>query len=143
MPSISRFMIRLALVYFLVGVTIGALLLVDKALVFWPDLWKLRQIHIAWSLEGWLLNLVFGTAYWILPRRAEEPERGRPTVTWIAVTLINVGILGQALYLQASVICRLCGCVLFVVQMWPRIYSFRQLLAKGGGVLFPRGEDAN
>jgi len=138
MPSLSVFMIRLSLAFFLCGVTLGALLLADKGLAMMPWLWPWRWAHIALSLNGWLLNLVFGTAYWILPRNVSGEERGRPSTTILAVVMLNTGIVLSILFPLPGMLIQLGGCGLFVYQLWSRIYSMRELLFKGGGGLFPK-----
>jgi hypothetical protein len=139
MPSLSVFLIRLSLTFFLAGVTLGALLLADKGLAAMPWLWPWRWAHIVMSLNGWLLNLVFGTAYWILPRNVTGDDRGRPSVTILAVVLLNAGIGLSMFFPTTGLAIQFAGCALFVYQLWSRIYSMRELLLKGGGGMFPRG----
>jgi hypothetical protein len=59
------------------GVLIGGLLLANKALPFWPWLWRLRAAYIQLLLLGWTVQFAFGVAFWILPRLMASGDRGR------------------------------------------------------------------
>lgn len=93
MPRLSVLGIRLALVYFLLGITFGAILLINKAMPLHPALWALLPLHIEFLLLGWVVQLVFAVAYWIFPRFIQEPKRGNPRLAWAALALLNLSIL--------------------------------------------------
>lgn len=94
MPRVSMWLARAALLHLSVGFTLGALLLVDKALGLSPALWRLRPAHIELLLFGWTLQLVMAVAVWILPRaRLRAGPTGRTPFAWAAFALINVGVL--------------------------------------------------
>ncbi|MEX0685523.1 MAG: cbb3-type cytochrome c oxidase subunit I [Balneolales bacterium] len=135
MPTLSIFFIRASLIYFLIGITIGAILLAEKGLSTYSSIWVLRSAHIELALFGWIIQLVMGTAYWILPRHPEGPPRGNQYVAWLAFILLNSGIiLGvSAIWLlnnpDLEAIARLVqfvgiGCFAFVI--WPRVLTFRK-----------------
>ncbi|MBX3048129.1 MAG: hypothetical protein KIT46_06075 [Anaerolineales bacterium] len=92
MPRFSVWGIRLALLYFLVGITFGAILLVNKAFPLHPALWALLPLHIDFLLIGWIVQLVFAVAYWIFPRFRSEPKRGRPQLAWAALAALNLSL---------------------------------------------------
>lgn len=92
MPRFSVWGIRLALLHFLLGITFGAILLVNKAIPLHPSLWALLPLHIDFLLMGWIVQLVFGVAYWIFPRFRGEPKRGDPRLAWAALALLNLGV---------------------------------------------------
>jgi FtsH-binding integral membrane protein len=91
MPKLSYWFIRTALIYFLLGFTLGALLLAQKGFPFAPWLWRWRQAHIEFLLLGWTVQLVLGVAFWILPRF--QTSRGNVQLAWLAYFLLNTGIL--------------------------------------------------
>ena len=68
MPRLSQWYIRSAFIYLFLGFTIGALLLANKGIPLHPALWGWLPIHIEFLLIGWLLQLILGMAFWILPR---------------------------------------------------------------------------
>ena len=92
MPRLSVWAIRLSLVYLGVGFTFGALMLINKGLTIAPALWGLLPAHIEFLLFGWMVQLVIGMAFWILPRFRTAPKRGNEGLAWVALALLNLGI---------------------------------------------------
>lgn len=92
MPRLSRWYIRLALIYLLLGFTVGGLLLAHKGVPIHPALWGWLPAHIEFLLMGWIAQLVMGTAFWITPRFWKPPRRGNETGAQVAIVLINLGI---------------------------------------------------
>lgn len=68
MPRLSQWLIRTALIYLLLGFTLGALLLTHKGIPLHPALWSWLPTHIEFLLMGWIAQLTMGVAFWILPR---------------------------------------------------------------------------
>src|SRR5207245_871083 len=84
-PRVSVWLARAALVHLALGFTLGALLLVSKALGPSPALWRLRPAHVQLVLFGWTVQLVMAVAVWIFPRvglRGTPP--GRTRFAWVA-----------------------------------------------------------
>lgn len=132
MPRLSRLMIRAAFLYLLLGFTIGGLLLANKGLPLHPALWNWLPLHIEFLLMGWIVQLVMGTAFWILPRYWTKPRRPRARFAWLAFVLLNVGVwlvaasvlLGygrQLLWLGRLV--ELTAVLAFAAHAWTRIVS--------------------
>jgi hypothetical protein len=86
-------MIRLALSYFLIGIGIGGLMLANKAIGFYPQVWLLLPVHIEMMIFGWIIQFTLGTAYWILPRFTEGEPRGNEKLAVMIPVLLNLGIL--------------------------------------------------
>ncbi len=132
MPTLSRYMIRTALIYLLLGFTIGGLLLTHKGIPFYPQLWRWLPIHIQFLLFGWIVQLVMGVAFWILPRTWAKPRRPRATLAWIAYILLNVGIWlivvatlwdGQQNLRLLGQLVELSAFIFFIMHVWRRIVS--------------------
>jgi len=125
-------MVRAALLHLGVGFTLGALLLLDKAAPFSPEVWRLWPIHVELTLVGWVMQLAMGVAFWIMPRFSRLPNRYglRTTYAWAAFALLNAGVLAvsagswwhalDALTLAGRA-AELAAVGLFVVHLWPRI----------------------
>ena len=98
MPRLSIWLIRTALVYLVGGFGLGAAMLVFKVTPFAPGLiaW-LRPLHVELLALGWTMNLALGVAYWILPRRGSDGERGGETAVALAGLLLNAGVLSAGL----------------------------------------------
>lgn len=92
MPRLSRYLIRAAFLYLLLGFTFGALLLAHKGIPYAPWLWAWRPAHIEFLLMGWILQLTMGMAFWILPRFWQQPRRPNEGYAAAAFVLLNLGI---------------------------------------------------
>ncbi len=93
MPVISRVMVRLALIYLLLGVFIGTLMLIQKAYPVWDPIWILRPIHIEMLIFGFIIQFTLGTAYWMLPKMLVDSQRGPELPAWIMAAALNLGIV--------------------------------------------------
>lgn len=133
MPAPSRWMIRAALAYLLLGFTAGAFLLAAKGLGGSPPLWSLRPLHVEWLLVGWIAQLTMGVAYWIFPRVALRRDvTGSPAPAWITFAALNVGVwlagLGavepralNGVVLLSGRLLELVAAAAFVTAMWKRV----------------------
>lgn len=92
MPRLSQWLIRVALIYLLLGFTVGALLLAHKGVPLHPMLWSWLPAHIEFLLLGWVVQLTMGVAFWILPRYWQPPHRPREGFVKAAFVLLNAGI---------------------------------------------------
>lgn len=134
MPKLSRLLIKSALLYLLIGLSIGALILLQKGWLFLPMAWRLLPIHIELVIFGWILQLVMGVAFWMLPRFGREPLRGNEKPVWATFFLINGGILLNCLAVLIGIsMLALAGRVLeigavlsFVIHAWPRVKPFAE-----------------
>ncbi|SMO54664.1 hypothetical protein [Gracilimonas mengyeensis] len=132
MPLISRWMIRLSLVYLLLGLTAGSLMLINKAWMVHPLLWAALPAHIEWMIFGWIIQFTLGTAYWILPRFLDSKSRGNEPMAWTMLLSLNLGIWfiiadGFSLIPYAGLSGRVLetlGVVLFALLHWKRIVTY-------------------
>jgi hypothetical protein len=131
-------MVRLALLWMLVGFLIGGAMLVDRDL---PGAWRLwmQPTHGHMLFVGWFLQFALGIAYWLLPRKRtpERPVGYDLKLAQIAVAALNIGLLcrvlgeplerdghasdGTMLLLAISALLQITAAVIFVVQLWPRV----------------------
>lgn len=128
MPRASCWFVRAALIYLLIGFTLGALLLMNKALAWSPLLWLFLAAHIEFLVTGWTLLLVMGVAYWIPPRF--QTERRRVALVWVAFGLVNLGVWAVALapwsgsaqiWIAVGRSAEVTGAAAFAFHAWPRI----------------------
>ena len=130
MPTLSKWMLRTALFYLMLGFSLGLLLMLAKIRWISPRVWILQPFHIECLQMGWLFHLALGTAYWIFPRI--KRKRPRSSLAWAAFGLINVGIgfvcinmLGTGgEWLLLARLSEFFALLLFAVHLWPRIKSF-------------------
>ncbi len=131
MPTGSIWLLRLSLVSLLAGTGIGAWLLGHEP---WGSLWlpRFRAAHVHLMLFGWLIPFVLGTAYWILPRHADQDERGSRAAATLAIGLLGLGIpvglagalLGVAPVQNSGTLCVVAGAMVLITLLWPRVKRF-------------------
>ncbi len=125
MPRLSIWFIRSGLIYLTLGFTLGALMLANKGIPFSPLIWRLLPAHIEFLLIGWVVQLIFGAAFWILPRFSREPKRGNVPLAWLSFILINLGIWASILLpAWPSILGRsleVLGALAFAAHAWPRV----------------------
>jgi hypothetical protein len=136
MPRLSRWLIRAALIYLLVGFVLGGLLLSAKAGVVDSRIWIWLLPHADILVAGWLIQLAMGMAFWILPR-IREAGRGRVLLAWASFALLNVGLVagaglawlqywfpGLTISAQAfpiGVLLQALALIVFAIYAWPRV----------------------
>ena len=81
--------VRISLVYFAIGVTLGALMGANML-----NPWTWRFVHIHLSLLGFMTMMISGVAYHVLPRFSGKPVR-RPALIGVHFWLANVGLAGM------------------------------------------------
>ncbi len=132
MPPLSVAYVRASLVYLALGFTLGAILLSNKALDFYPAAWKLLPVHIEMLMMGWFVQLAAGVAFWILPRLSGTAPRGSLFLVWSAFWLINLGIslvIAEAIFslpvlLLLGRLAELAGVMVFAIASWKRLKGF-------------------
>lgn len=143
MPRLSVWCVRAAMLYLLVGVGMGALMLAAPALHLPGAVLQLRPFHAEMLLIGWMIQLAFGVAYWILPRDGST-GRGNQRLAWLAAVLLNTGVLatgtGMALGASAPILvagraAELLAALAFAGHAWhrARLYSFLRNPSSGSG----------
>ncbi len=135
MPTPSRWLIRSSFGCLLVGMIIGALLLIHKSYPLHPAMWSLLPVHIELLIFGWIIQFTMGTAYWILPRYLEDSSRGNPTLAKTMVVLFNLGVVIMIIDRMSDVDVALSvagriletGAVLLFIKLhWKRIVSYNK-----------------
>jgi hypothetical protein len=131
MPKLSVWFIRSSLLYLATGFTLGAMLLMNKAVPFFPTAWDFLPVHIECVVIGFILQLTLGTAFWIFPRLVTLTDRGNESLIYLSFGLVNLGILTVCFFTFTSSdfvvwgrILETSGVVCFVLQLWPRVYPF-------------------
>ena len=126
-PTTIRFL-KVGMAYFLLGALLGTLLAVPvtRDLLFMaPDAqWKLAHTHL--NLAGFVVMIIFGVAYHILPRFAGKPLRSEAWASahfWIATFATAGMVIGfvappAAVLLWAGSVAQFAGIVLGVVNLW-------------------------
>jgi heme/copper-type cytochrome/quinol oxidase subunit 1 len=130
MPTLSQWTVKLSLVHFVLGIVLGATMLAAKAGFGDLGLLNHRATHIHLMFFGWLVQLVVGVGYWILPKFSDGPKRGTPRLAAASIVVLNVGavcgtaspwvpLLGMTGWTLETI-----ACGLFAAHVWPRIKGF-------------------
>lgn len=134
MPVPSRWMIRLSLIYLLLGIGMGAAMLIHIAYPLHPAIWQLLPVHIEVTIFGWIIQFTLGTAYWMLPRFLTSPQRGPRWAANALIIILNVGILLTLLddisdtEMPVQLLGRcleLLAVIIFISLHWRRIVTYR------------------
>ena len=127
MPRLSVWFVRAALIHLLAGITLGALMLADKGIPFDPAIIAALPIHIEFLLVGWLMQLAFGVAFWILPRFGTGAPRGNERLVRAAFFLLNAGVLLVAcqLWIPPALVAgrtaETAAVLLYIAGSWQRV----------------------
>jgi hypothetical protein len=130
MPTLVRWYVRTALIYFILALLAG--LLLAAPIVRIP---ALAPVYFHLLMVGWVTQLIIGVAYWMFPRYSKESPRGAEWLGYVIYGLLNVGlilrILGEPLQesgvdwagwlLVASAVLQLAAGWLVVAALWPRV----------------------
>jgi len=92
MPSLSVWSVRASLTWLAVGALMGALILARVPLGH-PEWGAWIPAHAEIMLMGWMVQLAFGVAHWILPRQPTAEGRGLLAPVVAVVVLLNVGVV--------------------------------------------------
>src|SRR5579875_3006356 len=100
MPSESRLFLRTSLIALVLAFVWGAAMAAGEALgIPPPPMWPVEHAHLAFV--GWLVNLVIGIAWWMLPLNRERfPESAGRYPRWAPPTvwaLLNLGLVARIL----------------------------------------------
>ncbi len=124
MPRVSVWLARTALIHLVLGSLLGGALLLARGGVAAPA-GPTRSLHLATMLLGWICQLTFGVAWWILPRLPGPAARGRETPVWAAYALLNAAALFPLLGWESwTPVAALFAALAFAVAAWPRIRAF-------------------
>ena len=76
MPRLTRYFIKTALVYLAVAVAIGLLLAARSTVDLPAELLALSPVYFHLFMVGWVMQLIFGMLFWMLPKYSRERPRG-------------------------------------------------------------------
>jgi len=89
---VSVWYLRAALLHLGLGFTLGATMLAAPALQLPATVVRLQPLHAEVVLVGWMVQLAFGVAYWVLPRVRGDAARRGERLVWLSLLLLNLGV---------------------------------------------------
>lgn len=93
MPTLSRWYIKIGMLYFVVGLTMGAVLLAQPVMGWSSSLQAFRPVYLHLLFIGWVTQLIMGVGYWMLPKYSKEKPRGNERLGWAVLVMLNVGLV--------------------------------------------------
>ncbi|MBM9591199.1 hypothetical protein JWG41_12120 [Leptospira sp. 201903075] len=133
LPIQSIWLIRVSLIYLIFGSSLGAIIMVNKAIFLDPRIWNLLPFHYTILIWGFFIQLIMGTAYWMFPKFLLERPRGATWQAWVIFYSYNLGLI---LYFIAKFIIPFdplallgkilifFGLVIFIKLTWVRTISY-------------------
>ena len=136
MPTLTRWFIKTALVYFVTALALGTAIQSRSLVTALPALSVIWPAYIHLLMVGWITGLIFGVAYWLFPRS----DRLRPALSerlgWAAYGFLNTGLLLRVVtepvaaldpatpvrwLLPLAALLQLGGACAFAALIWPRV----------------------
>lgn len=122
MPPLTRWYIKLALLYFITALAGGV----------WQaaggPLW-LTPVTIHLLVVGWLTGTIFGVAYWMFPKYSKTSPRGPNAVSVTTFVLLQAGLVLRVIaepgtirvLMIASALLQWLAAIGFAASIWPRV----------------------
>lgn len=136
MPTLTRWAIRLAMLYLIMGF-VGWMLYTLNQLTWIEGNWSaLRPVSIHLITVGWLTQLIFAVIYWMFPIISRERPYGDRWIAWAGFWGLNLGLLARAIFeigltqglpsdggwgLVGSGLLQWGGITAWVLASWPRV----------------------
>lgn len=93
MPKLTRYAIRAAMLWLLIGLSAGILYWANQLWDIAPWLAAFSPTYLHILVVGWLTQLIFAVIYWMFPIIHRDNMRGDPRLAWATLALINGGLL--------------------------------------------------
>ncbi|MFQ6674391.1 MAG: hypothetical protein ACE5GH_06365 [Fidelibacterota bacterium] len=136
MPILTRWFIKLGLVYLVVSMATGVLLASQSFLNLTTSVLALVHVFLHLFMVGWVTQLIFGVAYWMFPGLTRENPRGSQFLGWISLVALNGGLVLRAVaeplhdlgfpgpwdgLMVLSAFSQWLAALAFVLNTWPRV----------------------
>jgi len=134
MPTLTRWFVKAALIYFVASLLIGFLLALNSIFNLQSFVFGLSPVYFHLLMVGWITQLIFGVAHWMFPKYSKEKPRGDDRLSWITYWTLNVGLIMRAIAeplisesivfgwaVAVSSVLQMIAGWLFVINTWGRV----------------------
>ena len=136
MLTLHRIFIRTAVIYLLLGTSLGGFLLLNKGWLRFAIRHDFITVHNHLISVGFIMMMIMGVAHWMFPRPSGQALRdvARDPLAWGNYALLNLGLILRVVFepmmedfefagkiLAVSSVLQMLGILLFVVSIWRRI----------------------
>lgn len=98
MPVITRWTIRTAMLYLLLGLLGWLVYTYDQVATLAGNWSALRPVSIHFITVGWLTQLIFAVMYWMFPIISRENPYGEKWIAWLGFWGLNLGLWLRAFF---------------------------------------------
>lgn len=96
MPLLTRTMIKIGLIYFVIALLMGALVIARPVLNLPAAISAFQPVYLHLLMVGWVTQLIMGVVYWMFPKESKERPRGNEKLGWAVFALLNIGLVFRA-----------------------------------------------
>ncbi len=136
MPTLTRWFLRLSLVYLVLAVLLGLVIAARAPLNLDFPASAFSPVYFHLFMVGWVAQLIFGVVFWMFPKYSREKPRGSEALGWAVFWLLNAGLALRLVaepaqginpastwgwLLAASAVLQWLAGLLFVVNTWARV----------------------
>ena len=136
MPRLTRWLVKTALLCFVLGLVLGAAMQLRPLARAFPALAAAWPGYVHLLTVGWVTQLIMGVAYWLFPRADRSRPPPSEAVGWAAYAALNAGLLLRLAaepaasldpatplrwLLPLSGLLQLAAACGFALLLWPRV----------------------
>jgi len=93
MPALSRYFIKIGLLYLIAGLLMGVIMRLQPVMNWSGQIQLLRPVYLHLIFIGWVTQLIMGVGYWMFPKLSREKPRGNEHTGWAVLILLNTGLI--------------------------------------------------
>lgn len=93
MPTLSRWFIKLGMIYFVLGLLMGAAILAQPVMGWTARVHAFRPLYLHFLFIGWVTQIIMGVGYWMFPKYSKDNPRGSEKLGWAVLILLNAGMV--------------------------------------------------
>ena len=97
MPTLSRWFIKIGMLYFALGLSVGSIMLAQPVMGWSAQLQVLRPVYLHFLFIGWVTQIIMGVGYWMFPKYSKEKPRGNERLGWAVLISLNIGLVLRAI----------------------------------------------